>query len=163
MVTITEAGNADLTTICAIAYQTWPATYGAILSEDQLDYMLKLFYNEEALQRNIESGQHFLIVRLDQQIVGFASYEPDYKPAVTHIHKIYLLPKTQGKGIGRLLIDEIAARAKILHQAALSLNVNRHNKAQYFYEKLGFTIEEEVDIELDHGYLMEDYIMRRRI
>jgi hypothetical protein len=42
----------------------------------------------------------------------------------------------------------------------LSLNVNRFNKA-VFYEKLGFVGKE--DIELDHGYLMEDYKLEKKL
>ena len=39
----------------------------------------------------------------------------------------------------------------------ISLNVNRFNSAYNFYEKLGFKNVGEEDIELDFGYLMEDY------
>ena len=41
-----------------------------------------------------------------------------------------------------------------------TLNVNRYNKALYFYEKHGFTIAQEVDIEIGEGYFMNDYIMK---
>jgi hypothetical protein len=40
------------------------------------------------------------------------------------------------------------------------LNVNRFNKAVSF-EKLGFEIVGKEDIELDHGYLMEDYKLEK--
>lgn len=163
MLTIEDARASDLAAICDIAHRTWPVTYGDILSEAQLQYMLALFYTNDALQRNVDAGQHFLLAKDSQQIIGFASYQYDYKDSTTHIHKIYLLPERQGSGIGRKLIDEIASRSASAGQLALTLNVNRQNKAVEFYKSIGFSVIDQVDIELEHGYLMEDFIMRRSI
>jgi ribosomal protein S18 acetylase RimI-like enzyme len=41
--------------------------------------------------------------------------------------------------------------------------VNRFNKAVSFYQKMGFEIVGEEDVELDHGYLMEDYKMEFKL
>jgi ribosomal protein S18 acetylase RimI-like enzyme len=43
------------------------------------------------------------------------------------------------------------------------LNVNRFNSAFDFYEKLGFEKVGEEDVELDFGYLMEDYILEKKL
>jgi predicted N-acetyltransferase YhbS len=43
------------------------------------------------------------------------------------------------------------------------LNVNRFNSAYNFYEKLGFKNVGEEDIELDFGYLMEDYKLEKKL
>jgi ribosomal protein S18 acetylase RimI-like enzyme len=44
------------------------------------------------------------------------------------------------------------------------LNVNRQNyKSINFYFKLGFKIEKVVDIDLDKGYQMNDFIMLHRL
>jgi ribosomal protein S18 acetylase RimI-like enzyme len=39
------------------------------------------------------------------------------------------------------------------------LNVNRNNKALGFYQKFGFVILREEDIDIGNGYFMNDYIM----
>ena len=41
----------------------------------------------------------------------------------------------------------------------LELNVNRYNKARFFYLKQGFIMIGEEDIEIGEGYFMNDYIM----
>ena len=46
MIEIFPATAKDLSTIKNLAHEIWPATYGAILSKKQLDYMLNLFYSE---------------------------------------------------------------------------------------------------------------------
>lgn len=127
--------------------------------------MLGAFYSEEALLENyLEKGHRFLLVKEEEDALGFASYEHNYKgKKVTRIHKIYLLPETQGKGLGKMLIDEIQKIALENAAEALSLNVNRFNKAQHFYRKIGFEIVDEEDIELEFGYLMEDYIMEKQL
>jgi GNAT superfamily N-acetyltransferase len=162
MIHIVKATTANLKTITEIAHKTWPLTYGEILSSSQLEYMLNAFYSEEALLANIENGHEFILAKEKDICLGFASFEPHYKNGnATKIHKIYILPETQGKGIGKLLIDSIAQFAKENNSNSLLLNVNRFNKALSFYQKLGFKIIQEIDIELEFGYLMEDYVMER--
>jgi hypothetical protein len=39
------------------------------------------------------------------------------------------------------------------------LNVNKYNKAKFFYEKLGFTITKEEVIDIGNDYVMDDYVM----
>lgn len=164
MIHIVKASVTDLKTITEIAHKTWPLTYGEILSQPQLDYMLKAFYSESALRANIENGQEFILAKETDIVLGFASFEHHYEDGnTTKIHKIYILPETQGKGIGKLLIDAITQFAKENDSATLLLNVNRFNKALTFYQKLGFKIIQEIDIELEQGYLMEDYVMEKEI
>lgn len=162
MISIIKATVADLKIINEIAHRTWPLTYGEILSQAQLEYMLDAFYSESALLANIENGHEFILAKENDICLGFASFEHHYQnKKATKIHKIYILPETQGKGIGKLLIDSIAQFAKKNNSNSLLLNVNRFNKALTFYQKLGFEIIEVIDIELEHGYLMEDYVMEK--
>jgi GNAT superfamily N-acetyltransferase len=165
MITITEATSNDFKTIQDIAHQTWPETYGDILSKEQLDYMLGAFYSEAALSDNVNTkGHYFLLAKENEVVLGFAAYEHNYQENNrTRIHKIYILPQTQGKGIGKRLIEYIEKLAIENHSEALSLNVNRFNKALTFYQKIGFEIITEENIEIGHGYLMEDYVMEKSL
>ena len=162
MIEIFPATAKDLSTIKNLAHEIWPATYGAILSKKQLDYMLNLFYSEKALQQNITDKHNFILIQENSQILGFADYELTYQnEAVTRIHKIYLLPKGQGKGLGRKLIQYVENKAVEADNMKLSLNVNRYNKAKVFYESQGFKVAFEEDVVLNFGYLMEDYRMEK--
>lgn len=165
MLTIQKGSLSDTATIRDIAYRTWPVTYGAIVPAAQLDYMLELFYSDEALMAQMEEkGHQFILVREGEVVLGFASYEHGYlNTNTTRLHKIYLLPESQGKGAGKLLIDTVVAAARSNQSAIVSLNVNRFNKAVTFYQKVGFEIVGEEDVVLDHGYLMEDYKMEFKV
>ncbi|MFD1605700.1 GNAT family N-acetyltransferase [Flavobacterium artemisiae] len=165
MITITEASIENIAIIQEIANITWPITYGEILTAAQLEYMLDLIYSDEALTKQIQNKEQlFYLISDADGIIGFIGIEHNYKnEAVTKIHKIYLLPETQGKGFGKIVFDEIEKMALENHSKELLLNVNRFNTALNFYKKLGFEIKETVDIEIGNGYLMEDYVMGKRI
>lgn len=165
MLPVSEATIKDFKTIQEIAYKSWPDTYGDILSKEQIDYMLDLFYSDKTLIENLnEKGHRFLLVNDGAVCLGFASYEHNYlNKKITRLHKIYLLPEAQGKGTGKLLIDTIENLAKENHSVSISLNVNKYNKAFSFYKKIGFEVVSEEDLLLDHGYKMEDYKMEKKL
>lgn len=164
MITISEATIEDLETIQAIASKTWPVTYGEILSKDQIDYMLEKMYSNDTLANNINKGHRFILVKENLVCLGFASFEHGYlKANCTRLHKLYLLPETQGKGLGKLLLERIVFLAKENHSDRISLNVNKFNKAYTFYKKMNFEVVAEEDLDIGNGYLMEDYKMEKKI
>jgi GNAT superfamily N-acetyltransferase len=165
MISISEAKPTDFPVIRKIAKITWPIAYGAIISKAQLDYMLEEFYSDATLNYNFtHKNHHFLLVKEDSICLGFASYEHHYLGEnKTRLHKIYLLPESQRKGIGKLLLAVVEKLALENNDLIISLNVNRFNSAYNFYEKLGFEKVGEEDIELDFGYLMEDYKLEKKM
>ena len=108
MIEITEASEKQLSIVQKIAHQTWPVTFSNILTPDQIKFMLSWMYDLKALEQQInEKGHVFLLAKEDGEFLGFASYEVHCKnDTKTKIHKIYILPGTQGKGIGKKLIEE---------------------------------------------------------
>ncbi|MEO6670774.1 MAG: GNAT family N-acetyltransferase [Ferruginibacter sp.] len=164
MLQVIKAGLNDLPVIEQLAHATWPDAYGKILSPEQLSYMLKLIYSNSSLANQVENLQHhFIIVKENEEAVGFASYSPKQQnnKKVFRLHKLYVLPNQQGKGTGKFLLNFIITEIKESGAEILELNVNRHNKAFYFYRKNGFTISREEDIDIGSGYFMNDYVMEK--
>jgi len=159
MIAVKKVGTASIAMIRNLANITWPIAYGEILSPQQLDYMMELIYSKAALQKQMENGQQFLLAYDDEKPVAFAAYSilTTLNSAVYKLEKIYILPNQQGKGIGKLLISNIIEAIK--PATTLQLNVNRQNKALYFYQKLGFKIINEEDIDIGNGFYMNDYVM----
>ncbi|WP_136668092.1 GNAT family N-acetyltransferase [Flavobacterium sp. H122] len=157
---IVQCNKEQLEIVRDLAYKIWPDTYGEILSKEQLSYMLGNFYAIPSLEKQFNDGHVFLLVEEEGDFLGFAAYEVNCKEkGKTKLHKIYVLPDTQGKGIGKILLNEVKSRAKEANNDYLFLNVNKYNKALYFYEKQGFEkIADEV-IDIGNGYVMDDYIM----
>lgn len=155
----------DIPMIGYLAQQIWPETYGSILTPDQLAYMLDYIYSPASLTRQMSTDQHrFVIVELDEEPVGFASWGA-IEPGVFKLHKLYVHQKTQGKGIGKALMDFVIeqVREEDPSATALRLNVNRYNKAKFFYEKLGFAVIREEDVDIGNNYFMIDFVMEKKL
>jgi len=160
---IRPASTADIPSIQSIAQKTWPSAYGNILSEEQITYMLDMMYSPEAQVKQRAKEHIFLLLLENDSPMGFVSYQFDYHPGTTKVHKIYVLPTTQGKGFGKALLLEVKKIAQDAGQTRLRLDVNYRNKALGFYEHLGFEKVGRFDTDIGRGYLMEDYIMEMDI
>lgn len=158
------ASKEQLSIVRELALKIWHVTYVNVISLDQIDYMLQIMYSIESLENQLQTNKVFLLVEEDNRFIGFASYELNFENSVkTKIHKLYVLPEIQGKGIGRQMIDFIADIALENQNPTLHLTVNKNNKATDFYLKNGFEIMQEVVFDIGNGYVMDDYIMEKTL
>ena len=74
---IREATPSDFLTIQALAHQIWPTAYAEILSQEQLQYMLDLFYTPNALSFHQSNGQKFYLLEVTETNFGVAGLEFD--------------------------------------------------------------------------------------
>lgn len=164
MYQIRKATPDDVETIRGVAEKTWRVAYAEILKQNQLDYMLSTLYSADTIRNQLKNNiQTYLLLTEDGKPVAFAAYAPrDEDPDIYKLHKLYCLPETQGKGYGKVLINEVADITRQAGKHTLDLNVNRYNKAKSFYEKMGFTVAYEEDIPIG-GYWMNDYVMRKTL
>lgn len=137
----------------------WPDTFGSILSKDQIEYMLDMMYGTDSLREQMSRSRlQFFLYQLGGESIGFMSLEG--VASAVRVHKLYLLPDTQGKGHGKRMLDYAKSWAKDNHASYLVLNVNKYNEgAIAFYRKLGFHMSKEEDIDIGSGYWMNDYQM----
>ena len=154
------AAEADIPVIKAIADAAWPVAYGEILSPQQIDYMINLFYGTDALKEQMNNGHQFILSVENGIALGFAGFEHNHpEPLKTKLHKLYVHPDHQHKKIGGCLLKDVTGRAKDAGSDTLLLNVNRSNKALGFYTSHNFTIVSEVNVDIGSGYFMNDYVM----
>lgn len=164
MVDIRDAEEGEEDIISDLAWRTWWIAYKDIISEQQIRFMLETLYNQETLRQLIASGdQQFIILRDNGIACGFAAYSarPE-EPRVYKLHKLYVLPDCQGRGFGRLLLQEVTARLRSQNITKLDLNVNRQNPAFNFYRGIGFEVLRQEDIPIG-PFWMNDYVMRLHI
>lgn len=161
MIEIRDASENDIPTIQDLAEKTWWAGYGPILEKEQISYMLETIYSAKTMRKSIlECSQRFLLLLEDGVAHGFASYgDWQEERRAWKIHKLYVLPECQGRGLGKKLIDEILARAASAGIKRVVLNVNRNNPAFHFYIRYGFSVLREEDIPIGR-FWMNDYVMQ---
>lgn len=158
--TIRPAYAHDIPLIRDLAIRIWPTAYGRIISAEQITYMLEMMYSEKSLAAQMQEGIRFIIAYDGVEPVGFAAFGLQ-EPGICKLHKLYVLPQQQGKGTGALLIRTVEEMAGEKEASLLQLNVNRLNPAVGFYEKIGFSIVEEQDLDIGQGFQMNDYLMAK--
>jgi len=163
---IRRANTDDCALIYELAVPSWKVAYAEILTEEQMDYMLKMMYSEESLTRQMREGHIFFIVLCNGAPSGFISFHPQGENLYI-LEKLYVLPHVQGFGAGRFLVEKAEEYIRNQHpkgkQFLFELNVNRGNKAVKFYQRMGFHIDREVDEDIGNGFYKNDYIMRKNL
>ena len=171
-INIRPATLEDRTLIRSISERTWPSTYGHIISQEQIDFMLDWMYSDASLAEQIEKGHQFFIANSNGADIGFCSTSKEVEtssndentPAPNSIayklNKLYVLPMAHGTGAGKALLQKAIDTAQAQGASSLFLQVNKHNNAYSFYLKQGFVKEAEFKFDIGNGFFMDDYMMR---
>ena len=176
---ITPAGLTDRDFIRSVSERTWPSTYGHIISQEQINFMLDWMYSDASLEKQMHSGCAFYISSIKKEdgkwdAVGFCSVSPDDEKeegennstekvagSTAHkLNKLYVLPSAQGTGAGKALLNKSIEVAKASGSSSIFLQVNKLNTAYTFYLKHGFIKESEFKFDIGNGFFMDDYVMR---
>lgn len=75
-------------------------------SQEQIDFMYERMYSNEAILQQMQDGHTFLMCLENDKILGFISYIRQ-ENNIINIPKIYVKPEAHGKGIGKLLLQEV--------------------------------------------------------
>ena len=175
---ITPAGLNDRDFIRSVSERTWPSTYGHIISQEQIDFMLDWMYSNDSLEKQMNTGCEFYIASIKNEdgkwdAIGFCSVSPNDEKeeenlniekvagAKAHkLNKLYVLPSAQGTGAGKALLNKCIEVAKAAGSTSLFLQVNKLNNAYTFYLKKGFIKELEFKFDIGNGFFMDDFVMR---
>lgn len=134
----------DLPAIREIAWETWKATYGPFIPEEDMRAYHEEHYSLEALNaiRTQTSARGFM-ARSEGSPVGFMvmALRPDQGRC--SISSIYVLPAFHGLGAGSLLMEEARRVARKNGFDRIWLGVMEKNLATIgWYTRLGFRFPE---------------------
>ncbi len=152
---------AEAPAIAAFAAGIWPSAYGSILPPGQIEYMLAWMYDPARLAEEMRQGVSFRWIEWENTRVGFLAYGPMEADGSCPLHKFYLLPDCQGRGIGSAAMSALLAEMRAAGIRLCRLRVNRQNPAVQFYQKHGFTIESDDCRDIGSGFVMDDHVMIR--
>jgi RimJ/RimL family protein N-acetyltransferase len=152
----------DINDLQNTARTIWIKCYSDILPPEQIEYMLEMMYSLKTIQREIQKENiNYFYIFLGNQKIGFFSLGPynDLRGRAK-LHKIYLLPEFQSKGLGSASLVKICDLASESGYDSICLNVNKNNsQAIKAYERNGFVNTEAVINDIGNGYVMDDYVM----
>lgn len=151
--------DAQRDVVVTLARQTWFEHYPGIISFAQIHYMLERGYTREVIAAEQRAGVSWYVAEWTGVPVGFVAFGPagsDLK-----VHKVYVLRAAKGKGVGRALMDVARLDARSTERAALVLTVNKNNLDSIrAYLAMGFSFAARVRVDIGHGFVMDDYVMR---
>ena len=140
-----------------LAQRIWNHHYPPIVGQEQVDYMLGKMYSEASLLEQMQTGHEFYFIEKEGKTLGFISASKK-GPQEYFIHKFYVDQDAQGQGVGEAAFRKLLELLYPVH--TLHLQVNRMNHtAINFYFKIGFKIEQVIDINIGGGYEMNDFLM----
>ncbi|MEQ1591986.1 MAG: GNAT family N-acetyltransferase [Thiobacillaceae bacterium] len=159
MLSIRPPVECDIESVCALARIVWQATYPALISQAQIDFMLADRYAAASIRDQINDPSHVWRLALwDAGIIGFAHASID--ALGVKLDKLYIAPSHQQRGIGRALLDDIKRVAHDHTATRLWLQVNRGNTcAIAAYQTYGFTTRAAQVFDIGGGFVMDDYVM----
>ncbi len=116
------------------------------LWEDEGQWYLNSLYQKENLEKELqEEGNHYYFIQYQKEAVGILRYIEntplpwDSAKNAVKLHRIYLHPKTHGKGLGKTLLVWLEEKAQSLSAAYIWLDVmDTQHQAIRFYEKTGY-------------------------
>lgn len=132
--------------------------YNGLIGNSQATYMADLFLSEEAIEKLIDDGAIFKVVKDQGDILGFTEYKKEDERFF--LSKLYVEKNHRHQGIGRMMFNDCLNHAIESNISKIYLTVNKHNTPSYdTYIHLGFKVIDAVENDIGNGYIMDDYIM----
>lgn len=161
-----KATEENIPLIQDLAKRSWENAYAEILSKEQMKYMLDTMYSEAEISAHLKNPHyHYYLVfnEILNDYGGFMGFENHYEENTTKLHRVYLVPESKGKGLGKKTLEFLNEKVKESGDNRITLNVNKYNSAQKFYESQGFKIYDKGVFDIGNGFVMDDYLMEKLV
>lgn len=142
----------------ALANEIWHQHFSGIISDGQIDYMVKKFQSYESLKSQIEAGYEYYGFFIDGSQAGYFGIceKPDN---TLFLSKLYLKKEYRGRGYASKAFDFIRNIGRKNGNTMVWLTVNKHNDPTIeVYKHWGMEIIRTEVTDIGNGYVMDDYV-----
>lgn len=160
-----------IATVAALAHEIWYEFYVPLIGRAQVDYMVARFQSAAAIQAQIDQGYEYFLVRREPASdpassspadIGYCAIQEQPERAL-FLSKFYLQHAARGSGTGRQCMEFIEGLARRRGLSLLWLTVNKGNPSVRAYERLGFRIAANLEMDIGGGFVMDDYRMEKAL
>ena len=156
------ASQEEIDLVSALADEIWHEHYSHILDKGQIDYMIGKFQSPRAIASQIKNGYRYYFIKLAGEPVGYMGVKKEDRSLF--LSKLYILDKFRGKGYASAAFAFLEKYAADNGLSSIWLTVNRHNeKSIAVYKARGFSAVREEVSDIGSGYVMDDFIMEKKI
>lgn len=153
----------QLVTLAALADAIWHEFFPGIITVEQVDYMVRKFQSYDAMRQQIREGYIYYLFALDGEIVGYTGIHPEENERL-FLSKLYLKKEYRGQGLASEAFEFLVQFCKDHGLGSIWLTVNRYNEHSILvYEKKGFVKVRTQAADIGNGFVMDDYIMEKRV
>lgn len=161
----TRANTAEeIAEAARLAAEIWREYYVAIISIEQIEYMIDKYQSVAAITDQIRhQGYEYYLIRNDgSSAVGYMAIRQEEEKLF--LSKFYISKAFRGRGYASqamIFLEQLCRDRGLRH---IWLTVNRHNKSSIaVYERKGFRIVREQLADIGSGFVMDDYVMIKDI
>lgn len=157
------SSSEEIKTVALLADRIWHEHYSRILDPGQIDYMIGKYQSEGAIARQMkEEGYRYYLLRLGPEAIGYLGMKEEGR--TLFLSKLYIARPYRGKGYSRAAFDCVQEYARRHALESVWLTVNRHNtESVAVYKAAGFSVVREEVTDIGNGYVMDDFIMEKKI
>ncbi len=153
----------DIAEIARLAREIWPGHYVPIIGQGQVDYMLEKFQSPGAIARQLTENYEYYLVFDDGRCVGYVAVVPSTESKLL-LSKIYIRKKLRGRGLGKETLGFVENICRQRGIKTLRLTVNKYNaRSIAWYQRMGFVNAGPTVQDIGEGFVMDDFIMEKKI
>lgn len=152
--------------LAKIASEIWNEYWPALIGQAQTDYMVENFQSLNAIERDMANNnyEYWLLRNGEGEIVGYTGGHNEAETNRFFISKIYLYKQQRGKHYAGEVINFYTELCKARNLSAMYLTVNKQNELGIrAYKGKGFSVIDSVETSIGSGFIMDDYIMERKV
>ncbi|MBO4495922.1 MAG: HAD-IA family hydrolase [Clostridiales bacterium] len=149
--------------VVSLAEIIWNEWFPNIISQEQINYMVKKYQSMPAIDEAIEkNGYEYFLLILGDTPVGYMGVVPDNDALL--LSKLYLMKPFRGERRSNILFDKAEEVAKEKGFSKVRLFVNRRNyNSVRVYLRKGYRIIEEKKTDIGEGFICDDYLMEKEL
>lgn len=141
-----------------LANEIWHEHFPAILTDEQIDYMVDKFQSSHALTSQIQSGYEYFQLYLEHSFAGYIGIHAEENSLF--LSKLYLKKDCRGQHLSTRAFEFLKTLCKERCLKKIWLTCNKYNSHTLdVYRHLGFQTTRSEVTDIGNGYVMDDYIM----
>ncbi|HOJ06905.1 MAG: GNAT family N-acetyltransferase [Ignavibacteriota bacterium] len=143
-INIREWTKSDFSIVKNILLTTWKDTYSFIPIKDIEKYFYEFYSDDRLKEILIDPFSSGILAEVNSKSVGWMKLFDNYVEKKLFVSSLYVLPKFQGFGIGKKLLNHAYSIAEQKKYNKVWLGVMKQNtKSLEWYIKLGFEFVKE--------------------
>jgi ribosomal protein S18 acetylase RimI-like enzyme len=152
----------DAASVAGLARVVWTEHYTPIIGKSQVEYMLQNIQSTEKIEAKMADGEDYYMAYLYGRLIGYMAIKEETDRMF--LSKLYIEKDFRGRGIADQFIGLLLDETRRAGKDKISLTVNKSNLTSIsVYKKMGFDIEGELVTDIGGGYVMDDYVMVKKL